>query len=186
MTVCIGIEALFDWQGAGRCLHVVGPMVVGRYPVDGSGCGHPDVGDVVIGVQVLLVTVMVMVFGADGELDVAGVLVSDEDEGGPVHVGELLMIVDDGLGDELVDGPRVVVLAVPVVVVSGVLSHGSHPCGVGVYLYGIVPLWAVFGNGPGRCRIFIDMRPARVHSTQDDGQPLCRASDHDYGVFASS
>lgn len=161
-------------------------VIVGGYPVDRPGRGHPDVGDVVVGVEVLLPIGRVMTFGADGQLDVAGVLVSDEDEGGSVHVGELLMIVDDGLGDELVDGPHVAVLTVAVIVVSGVLSHGSHPCGVGVYLYGIVPLWAVFGNGPGRCRIFIDMRPARVHSTQDDGQPLCRASDHDYGVFASS
>lgn len=163
-------------------------VIVGRYPVDGPGCGHPDVGDVVIGVEVLLPIGRVMVIGPDWQLGVAGVLVSDEDEGGSVHVGELLMVVDDGLGDELVDGPRVVVLAVPVIMASPlmvVLSHGSHPCGVGVYLYGIVPLWAGFGNGPGRCRIFIDMRPARVHSTQDDGQPLC-ASDHDYGVFASS
>ena len=117
---------------------MVGRVVVGRYPVDGSGCGHPDVGDVVIGVQVLLATVMVMVFGADGELDVAGVLVSDEDEGGSVHVGELLMIVDDGLGDELVDGPHVAVLTVAVIMASPlmvILSHGYYPCGVGVYWY---------------------------------------------------
>lgn len=118
-------------------------VIVGGYPVDGPGGGNPDVGDVVIGVQVLLATVMVMVFGADGELDVAGVLVSDEDEGGSVHVGELLVVVDDGLGDELVDGPRVVVLAVvmaspPMIVV---LSHGSHPYGCWwlVLLLGIVP-----------------------------------------------
>lgn len=113
-------------------------VIVGGYPVYGSGRGHPDVGDVVIGVEVLLPIGRVMAFGADGELGVAGLLVSDEDERGSIHVGEFLVVVDDGLGDELVDGPRVVVLAVAAVVASPlmvVLSHGYYPCGVGVYWY---------------------------------------------------
>ena len=121
-------------------------VIVGGYPVDGPGGGHPDVGDVVVGVEVLLPIGGIMVIGPDWQLGVAGLLVSDEDEGGSVHVGEFLVIVDDGLCYELVDGPHVDVLAVPVIMASPpmivILSHGYHPCGFGIsYCNLVIGVW---------------------------------------------
>lgn len=121
-------------------------VIVGGYPVDGPGCGHPDVGNVVVGVEVLLPIGGIMVIGPDWQLGVAGLLVSDEDEGGSIHVGEFLVVVDDGLGNELVDGPRVDVLTVAVIMASPpmivVLSHGYHPCGFGIsYCTLVIGVW---------------------------------------------